>query len=85
MTKEEGKVEFAREPFVPLRIHLMDGRQFNIPFREMTWLLGYGVLVFKGMKPGSRQAKGFDQFPFEKIQRIEQRPARVVGKRRKAS
>jgi hypothetical protein len=85
MTKQQVRAEFSREPFVPLRIHLNDGRRFEIPFREMTWLLGYDVLVFKGMKQGSRRAKSYTTFPYERIVRIEQRPGRAVTKRRKAS
>lgn len=83
MLKSEVKAELQREPFVPLRIHLTDGRHYDVPFREVAHLLGYGVLVFIGLKEGTHQAKSYDRFPFDHITRIEHRPARSSGRRRR--
>jgi hypothetical protein len=86
MNKDEVRAELKREPFIPLRLHLKNGKTFDIPFREVAHLLGYGVLVFIGLKQGTRQAKGYDRFGFDDIVRIEQRPARGgKGRRKKAS
>lgn len=86
MQKEDVREELEREPFVPLRIHLKSGKRYDIPHNRVAHFLGYGVLVFIGLKENSVQAKGYDRFPFEEIERIEQRPAKSNGqKRRKAS
>ena len=86
MLKEEVKAELKREPFVPLRFHLKDGKRFDVPFREVARVLEYGVLVFIGLKEGTYQAKGYDRFSFESIVRIEQRPGgNKKGRRKKAS
>ena len=81
MVKQEVQEALRREPFVPLRLHLKDGRTFELPFRDVAHLLGYGVLVFIGLKEGTHQAKGYDRFAFEDIAQIEERPKR--GQRRK--
>jgi hypothetical protein len=83
MQKEEVKAERAREPFIPLRFHLTTGKKFDVPFREVAHLLGYGVLVLIGLKKGTQRAKTFDRFAFEQIARIDHRPSN--RRRKKAS
>jgi len=86
MEKELVRAELKREPFVPLRIRLTDGRKFDVPFRDVAHMLGYGVLVFIGMKEGTRQAKSYDRFGFDQIDRIEPLPGKKSPRgRRKAS
>ena len=84
MLKEEVKTEIWREPFVPLRLHLSNGKKFDIPFREVARVLSYGILVFIGMKEGTHLAEGYDRFSFDQIIRIEHaRPKDAVAPRRK--
>jgi len=83
MLKQEVKDVLAQKPFVPLRIHLKDGRSFDVPFLDVVRLLSYGVLVFIGLKEGTRQARSYDRFPFDQIETIEQRPS--ARRRKKAS
>jgi hypothetical protein len=86
MMKEKVQTLLQCEPFAPLRIHLVNGESIDVPFRDAARLLSYGVLVFIGLKEGSRQAKDYDRFGFEQIARIEQRPTRgSAGRRKKAS
>ncbi len=84
ITKQGMMKLLAREPFVPFRVHLENGKRYDVPFREVGHVLSFGFLVFIGMKQGTRSAKGYDRFPFEKIIRIEENPA-AVRRRRKAS
>jgi hypothetical protein len=86
MRKEEVIPEFKREPFVPLRLHIEDHKSVNIPFRDAAWLIGGGVLVFKGKKEGSVMATGYEVFDFNRIVRIEKLPSKSSRHRgRKAS
>ncbi|HEX4792301.1 MAG TPA: hypothetical protein VH370_00830 [Humisphaera sp.] len=85
MLKEEVKSVVEREPFRPYRIHLQNGKRYDVPHRDVARFLGYGVLVFIGMKEGTRQAKGYDRFPFDDIARIENLRARGGPQRKKAS
>jgi hypothetical protein len=85
MLRDQIEAELAREPFVPLRLHLRDGKTFDIPFRDVARVLPFGLLVFVGLKRGTRQAAGYDRFAFDNIIRIEQRRTRNGQRRRKAS
>jgi len=83
MLKEQVRTILKREPFTPFRIHLVNGKHYDVDHREVARFLGYGVLVFIGLKEGTHQAKGYDRFSFEQIARIEDRPA--ARRRKKAS
>lgn len=86
MLKEDVKAVLEREPFVPYRIYLMDGKKYKVTSREAARYLGYGVLVFIGHKAGTCQSKGYDRFPFDDIQRIEDvNRGNKGGPRKKAS
>jgi hypothetical protein len=86
MLIEEVRQELTREPFIPLRFHLRNGKKFDVPFRDVAHLLGYGVLIFIGLKQGTHQAKSYDRFGFDDIIRIEQlRRGKGGQRRRKAS
>ncbi len=73
MLKQDVRAELTREPFVPLRIFLNDGKHYDVPFPEVARYLGYGVLIFIGMKDGGHSADSFDRLGFDEIDRIEQR------------
>jgi hypothetical protein len=85
MTREELDALLAREPFVPFRMYVRPGKVFEVPFADVVRTQSRQAIVFIGMKQGTRQAKSFDSFPFDYIERIEERPSRGRGKRRKAS
>jgi hypothetical protein len=84
MLKEDVERELMREPFVPLRLHLKDGRRYDVPIREAARFNPVGIVVLIGVKPGTYQIKGYDRFSLDAIDRIEQRPKREKRKRRKA-
>src|SRR5437762_119907 len=79
MLEQDVDVDLMREPFVPLRLHLKDGKRFDLPYPEMFRLLTYGILVFIGHKRGTHQSKSYDRFSYDQIDRIEQRPVLTGG------
>lgn len=86
MTVDQVEAELTRTPFVPFRFHLTDGRTFDVAHRDVAHLLSYGVLVFIGLREGTRRAEGYDRFPYDAISRIEPNPPRRGrSQRRKAS
>jgi hypothetical protein len=86
MLKEDVRIALTREPFEPVRLHLTGGRKYDVPFREVAHLLGYGVLVLIGLKEGTHQATGYDRFAFDDIEKIERLPGSGgKNKKRKAS
>ena len=86
MRREEIEVELRREPFVPLRFHVVGGKKIDVPFPHVVVFQRSHVIVFKGVKePGSRVAQGYAVFGYDQIERIEKRAARGGGRHRKAS
>jgi hypothetical protein len=83
MTKEEIRKVLRAEPFVPLRIHRSDGKRYDVPVQDAARVLAAGVIVMRGVKPGSRSATGYDVFPFDQVVKIEQRTKPT--RRKKAS
>ena len=83
MNKEAVRSELTREPFVPFRLHLTDGRTFDIPDPKVAHIMAYGLLVMIGADVKARTAKGYDRFPFEQIERIDPIPAKAPGTRRR--
>ncbi len=85
MDKEAVRGELTRDPFIPFRIHLNDGRTFDIPDPKVAHIMAYGLLVMIGADVKARTAKGYDQFPFDRISRIEPLPGTPEQSSRKAS
>jgi len=84
MTKDQIQSELKKVPFVPLRLHLNNGKAFDIPFPEVAQVLGNDqLLVLIGLKQGTHQARSFDTFTFANVARIGPRPTRGGGKRRR--
>lgn len=82
---EDVETILRREPFAPLKLLKVNGQALDIPFRHAAVVLrGQGLLIFKGVKSAtSRQAKSYEVVAFDRIDRIEQRPVRGSGGRRK--
>jgi hypothetical protein len=85
MEKEAVRRELTRDPFIPIRLHLTDGRTFDVPVPGVAHMMAYGLLVMIGADVKARTAEGYDQFPFDRISRIEPLPFKSSGRRRKAS
>jgi hypothetical protein len=80
MTAKEMEAELTREPFVPLRLHLVSGKSVEVPRAGVAWLMQNAVLVFQNAKVGRAMVDGYDVIALRNIERVEQR----VGRRKKA-
>ena len=69
--KDKVKAELTREPFIPLRIHLRNGKKISVPFREVVHPMGEYAVAFIGLKEGTRQAKGHLSFNYGDVVHIE--------------
>jgi len=86
MLRHEIEAELARDPFVPLRFCLKDGKKINVSSRDAAHLMGpHFLVIVQGLKPGGHLAKSLTTVAFENVIRIE--PAKGKGgmRRRKAS
>ena len=85
MRREDIESELHREPFIPLRLHLINGKKLDVPFQHVAVFQKTRMIVFKGVKKsGSHIATGYEVIGFDQIDSIEKRQSRG-GKRRKAS
>jgi len=72
MTSEDLRSELEKQPFVPLRIHLVSGKEVDVLSPNAAWMLRNAVLVFH--VPGNTAA-GYDVVALRNIERLEQRRA----------
>jgi hypothetical protein len=75
MTPESLRDELRRQPFVPLRMHLTDGKSYDIRHPEMAMVTSREVYVGREeTSPGSGIAKGCDLVSLLHVVRVEQVP-----------
>jgi hypothetical protein len=67
--------ELRRQPFMPLRIHLTDGKTYDVRHPEMAMVTAREVYVGREeTSPGSGIAKGCDLVALVHVVRVEQVP-----------
>jgi hypothetical protein len=71
MTSEDIKQELVREPFVPLRLHLSDGRAIDISYPGTAWTRQNTLLVVHPLGKGTAAIDNFDVIAMGVIERIE--------------
>jgi hypothetical protein len=74
MTTKDIEGELEKQPFIPLRVHLVSGKTIDIPFSNAAWLLQNALLVFQHARPGKVRIDGYDVIALRNIERVEQRP-----------
>jgi hypothetical protein len=79
MTSKYLEAELVREPFIPLRLHLVSGEKVEVPRSGIAWLMQNAVLVFQNAKAGRAMVDGYDVIALRNIERVEQRMTK--GKR----
>ena len=73
MTSKDIQAELNKDPFVPIRLHLVSGKVIDVPFSIAAWLLQNAVLVFQNPKARQGTASGYAVIALRNIERIEQR------------
>ncbi len=75
LAPESLRAELRRQPFVPLRMHLTDGKTYDIRHPEMAMITSREVYVGrKETSPGSGIAKECDLVSLLHVVRVEQMP-----------
>jgi hypothetical protein len=73
MIREKLQTLVRRRPFVPFRVHLRDGRVFEVPFRGMTLLaqnyIKIGIPISEGPQPLCDHT---EYVPLRLIDRVEE-------------
>jgi hypothetical protein len=84
MLKDEIKAELSRDPFIPLVLHLKNGKKIKVPFPQAAHVMKYDMLVVISPNLETRRAKGYITFDFDSVARIQQMRG-GSPRRRKAS
>jgi hypothetical protein len=71
MTSEDLRAELEREPFVPLRLHLVSGKSVRVASSSAAFLLQNALMLIRGKKPGKATVGGYDIISLRTIERIE--------------
>jgi hypothetical protein len=79
MTSKDVEQELDREPFVPLRLHLVSGKTMRIANPSTAWLMQNALLIFQNAHPGRSRVDGYDVIALRNIERIEQTGTRRAG------
>jgi hypothetical protein len=75
MRPESLRDELHRQPFVPLRVYLTDGKTYDIRHPEMAIVTSREVYVGREeTAPGSGIARGLDLVSLLHVVRVEQVP-----------
>jgi hypothetical protein len=75
MRPESLRDELHRQPFVPLRVYLTDGKIYDIRHPEMAIVTSREVYVGREeTSPGSGIARGLDLVSLLHVVRVEQMP-----------
>jgi len=70
MSPDHVKLELQNEPFLPIRIHLTDGRALEVRFKHAVVQLKQGIMIFKGVRDQQRLATGYEVVAWDSIDRI---------------
>ena len=71
MTPEHLDKELSREPFIPLRLHLSDGRSVDIGNPGLVWIVKLSLFVARAVRLNSRMAEDYDLISLRHIVRLE--------------
>ena len=72
MTEQNLREELDRDPFVPLRLHLVSGKTVDVLRPGAAWTLSDRLLVFRNPTVSGSSAEGYDVLAYYNIERIEQ-------------
>ena len=72
MTSKDIEAELERDPFIPIRIHLVSGKTIDVPAANVAFPMQNALLVLQRRQPGRVRLDGYDVLSFRNIERIEQ-------------
>jgi hypothetical protein len=71
VTSKDLVAELERQPFVPLRIHLVSGKTIRVTSPNAAFLLQNALMLIKGKKSGKAMVDGYDVIALRNIERVE--------------
>lgn len=72
MTKENIQSELDRQPFRPLRLHLVSGKFVDIRTPAAAFMLDHAVMIFRRPRPEDDESDRYDIIAIRGIEWMEQ-------------
>jgi hypothetical protein len=72
MTIKEIEDELEREPYIPLRLHLDDGKTVDLPRPGVAWTMRHSLLVFQPGPESKYRVTRYDIISLRHVVKIEQ-------------
>ncbi len=72
MTSEDIRSELEKNPFVPLRFHLVSGKTIDVKVSYAAWMLQNAVMILQDPRIERERAGHYDIVSLRNIERIEQ-------------
>jgi hypothetical protein len=85
MTADEVIDELNKEPFQPLRLHMVSGKAFDVLAANVAHPLINSLLILRNPVLGTNRAEGYDVISYDNIERIEQLHIGKQSKRRRSA
>ena len=70
MTSEDLRSQLERNPFQPIRVHLVSGKSLDVLTSGAAWMLKNAVMVLQDPRGGENSR--YDILALRNIERIEQ-------------
>jgi hypothetical protein len=70
MTNEDARSQLERDPFIPIRIHLVSGKTIDVTMPGAAWMLKNAVMVLHD--PRGAVSALHDVIALRNIERLEQ-------------
>jgi hypothetical protein len=70
MMYEDVRAEVERQPFIPLRLHLVSGKEVDLRGPGAGWMLRHALMVLQD--PTGIRTDRYDLIAVRNIERIEQ-------------
>jgi hypothetical protein len=74
MTTEDIRQELEKDPFVPLRLHLVSGQRMDTLQSGTAWLRQNTLLIVHPLSKGTVAIGGYNVIDLRSIERVEQIP-----------
>lgn len=72
MTSEDVRSELEREPFIPLRMHLVSGKTIEVRRSGLAWMLQNAVMIVEDWDGDRDRVGRYDVVALRNIERLEQ-------------
>jgi hypothetical protein len=80
MTSEDLRSELERDPFTPLRLHLVSGKTIEVRWHGQAWMLQNAVMILPGPKQDETSLDyGYNIVALRNIERLERLPRKRKG------